>query len=431
MERKYDVIVVGGGWGGVCAAVAAARQGARTLILEKGICFGGTATCGEVCELDGSYTRDGRCVLPQIGREIVERGIERGAMKRYGYVPMTANPAYGCDRIRFNPEELKLILDDVILEAGVTVLFMSAARAVRQTEEGVEICIDNSYGEFWVSGKVVVDATGNSEVFYLLNPETTEKTEPEKRQGVTMIYRLGNVDLERYLAGLAPEKLAELLDKGMEEGALTVRILATCPLPGMTEISVSTTRAVNVDVEDPESYTRGILETRAQVERSIPFLKANMAGLENAYLSSLAGALGVRERRRIRGLKQLTGEDVISARKIDDAVAFGCYPVDIHRDDGNHAVQFTDIGGNGIYPIPYGSMVSAEYSNVIVGCKALCSDEIAFAAHRTMPSVMGVGNAAGVAAALAARESLDLRTLDVRRVQEILRPEYPDCQELF
>ena len=69
MERNFDVVVVGGGWGGVVAAVAAARQGAKVLILEKGICFGGTATCSQVCEIDGGYTKDGRCVLPRIGKD--------------------------------------------------------------------------------------------------------------------------------------------------------------------------------------------------------------------------------------------------------------------------------------------------------------------------------------------------------------------------
>jgi len=428
MERNFDVIVVGGGWGGVVAAVAAARQGAKTLIMEKGICFGGTATCSEVCEIDGAYTRDGRCVLPAIGKEIIQRAIDQGAARRDGYIPMSSDPAHGCDRIRFNPEAMKLIMDDIVLEAGVTVLFGTAPQEVKQTVGGVEVVIGMPYSRTSIIGKVLVDATGNSEAVYLLDPEATEKTAPGALQGVTMIYRMGNVDMEHYMSNINSEKLTQVIDKGYAEGSLSVRILATCPLPGMNEVSISVTRAADVDVEDPESFTRGILETRAQIQKSLPFLKENMAGLENAHLSSVATTLGVRERRRIVGMKELTGRSLVAVHNVEDAVAFGCYPVDIHRATEAKAVQFTKIEGDGIYSIPYSCMVSSKYPNVISGCKAVYSDVVAFAAHRTMPSVMGIGNAAGVAAAIASRTGTDLRMLDPKQIQNILKDDYPDCR---
>lgn len=431
MERNFDIVVVGGGWGGVVAAVAAARQGAKVLILEKGICFGGTATCSQVCEIDGGYTKDGRCVLPRIGKEIIQRLIDRGAARRDGYIPMSSDPDHGCDRIRFNPEELKLVMDNVVLEAGVTVLFNTAPQEIKQIGGGVEIAIGAPYNRISVIGKVLIDATGNSEAVYLLDPEATEKTDRNALQGVTMIYRLGNVDMERYMSNINTERLTQVIEKGIAKGELSVRILATCPLPGMNEVSISVTRAAGVDVEDPQSFTRGILETRAQIQKSLPFLKENMAGLENAHLSSVATTLGVRERRRIVGMKELKGDSLIAAQDVEDAIAFGCYPVDIHRATKDKAVQFTRIKGDGIYSIPYSCMVSTKYPNVIAGCKAVYSDVVAFAAHRTMPSVMGIGNAAGVAAAIAAREGTDLRMLDPRQIQDIIRADYPDCSGKF
>ena len=236
MERNFDVVVVGGGWGGVVAAVAAARQGAKVLILEKGICFGGTATCSQVCEIDGGYTKDGRCVLPRIGKEIIQRLIDRGAARRDGYIPMSSDPDHGCDRIRFNPEELKLVMDNVVLEAGVTVLFNTAPQEIKQIGGGVEIAIGAPYNRISVIGKVLIDATGNSEAVYLLDPEATEKTDRNDLQGVTMIYRLGNVDMERYMSNINTEKLTQVIEKGIAKGELSVRILATCPLPGMNEV---------------------------------------------------------------------------------------------------------------------------------------------------------------------------------------------------
>ncbi|MBR0186395.1 MAG: FAD-dependent oxidoreductase [Synergistaceae bacterium] len=426
MLQNYDVVVVGGGLGGVVAAVAAARRGARTLIMEKGICFGGTATVSEVCEIDGAFTRDGRCVLPKIGLEIVERAESKGAAKRYGYVPMSSNPDTGCDRIRFNPEEMKLVLDEIVKESGADIMFMSSPKGIKQTQSGIDIEIDTPYSEMAVTAKILVDSTGNSEAVFRMDPNATIKTKPEELQGVTMIYRLGNVDTERFMTNIEPAKLSKIIEDGMKCGALKYKILATCPLPGMTEISVSTTRAADVDPEDPVSLTRGILETREQITKSIPYLKS-LAGLENAYLSSIAGSLGIRERRKIRGVIELSGDDVVAAKRFDDAVAFGCYPVDIHRADAEHAVQFTDIQGDGVYSIPYRCLISPDYANIIIGCKAICADNKAFAALRTMPSVMGIGNAAGIAASIAAKDNEDLRTLKAVKIQEQIRTEYHDC----
>lgn len=432
MEKLYDVIVVGGGMGGVNAAISAVRNGARTLLLEKTTCLGGTATSGQVCEIDGGYKGD-ICVLPSIGREIISRLVAREAAKLYGYVPMSSNPNTGCDRIRFNPEEMKMVLEEMALEAGVNLLYTAACQAVEQTpERHIRIKLANLYQETVVEGKILVDATGNSEALYLMDQSITCKTPENKLQGVTMIYRLGNVDKEKFMENLQPEILAKIIQKGLDEKALQIRILATCPLPGMKEVSISTTRATNVDFENIESMTRGIVETHAQIRKSLAFLKKNMQGLEHCYLANVAAALGVRDRRKLIGLYELTGEEVYEAVPFDDTVAIGCYPVDIHRASGKYAVQFTDIRNGGIYSIPYRCLLSGKYGNVITGCKAICSDDTAFAAFRTMPSVMSIGNAAGLAAALAVREQEDLRSLDVKKIQAILKQvDYPETAALF
>ena len=113
-------------------------------------------------------------------------------------------------------------------------------------------------------------------------------------------------------------------------------------------------------------------------------------------------------------------------------MAIGCYPVDIHRVSGQYAVQFTNIRNGGIYSIPYRSLISPKYGNVIVGCKAIYSDDTAFAAFRTMPSVMSIGNAAGIAAAEAATANIDLRAMDVRNIQaHLIEKDYPETADLF
>ena len=426
-----DVIVIGGGLGGVVSAIAAARNGARVTLVEHNSFFGGTATASQVCELDGGY-HNGKAILPAIAREMVHKLIDRGAGKMYGYIPMSSNADVGCDRIRFNPEHMKLVLDDMVLAEGIQVFFLNTLKKVEAVDEGVRVILTNLYNDVALTGKVLIDASGNSEAVYLLDESVTIKTDSENRQGVTMIFRLGGVDQQEFMKSLSPDELTRIIFKGIEEGALPLRILATCPLPGTSEISVSATRATNIDFEHIEDMSRALLETRQQIVKAIPFIKANMKGCSNAYLTSIASSLGVRERRKIAGLYEVTGDDVIQCRGFEDAVALGCYPVDIHKKKGNYAVQFTKIEGDGIYQIPYRSLVTKKYSNVISSGKCICADDIAFAALRVMPCIMGIGNAAGIAAALAVRDHVDVRNIDISKVRKILREvDFPDSPEYF
>ena len=427
----FDVIVAGGGLGGTVAAIAAARAGARTVLLEKASCLGGTATKSMVCELDGSY-KNGRCMLPSIGRELVDHLLQVDAAKLYGEIPMSSNPGISCDRIRFHPEYMKLVLDQMVRNAGVTTLFLTQIKQVAQDNFGVCVTAGNLYESIDITGKVLIDATGNSEAVYQLSPQATEKTPKEQQQGVTMMFALSNVDMPRFLENLDRDKLAEIIRRGIEAKAFPYRIFAVCPLPGTQSISVNMTRVPDVDVESIEDMSAALMEARSQIQCAVPYICKNVRGCEKAYLSSIASSLGVRERRKIVGQQLLKGEDLVQCTSFSDAVALGSYPVDIHRSDSSHAVQFVSIGGSGIYEIPFHCMVTKQFGNVLAGGKNVYADDMAFGAMRTMPTVMGIGNAAGLAAAAAARGNHDLRTMSIEPVQETLRKvDYPDSAERF
>jgi 2-polyprenyl-6-methoxyphenol hydroxylase-like FAD-dependent oxidoreductase len=426
-----DVVVIGGGLGGVVSAIAAARQGVKVTLVESNSFLGGTATASQVCELDGGY-KNGKAILPAISREIVQKLVDRGAAKHYGEVPMSSNPEVSCDRIRFNPEHMKLVLDEMVLAHGIQTFFCSQLKNVENSEGAISVTLSNLYNDVAIAGKVLIDASGNSEAVYLLDEGVTIKTKPENMQGVTLIFRLGGVDQQEFMKNLTPDELTRIIFKGLEEGALPFRILATCPLPGTSEISVSATRCQNIDFERIEDISKALLETRQQVAKTIPFIKANMKGCGTAYLTSIASSLGVRERRKIDGLYEVTGDDVIQCRRFADAIALGCYPVDIHKKKGDFAVQFTKIEKDGIYQIPYRSLVTKKYANVISSGKCICADDVAFAALRTMPCIMGIGNASGIAAALAVRDHVDVRNVDVKEMRRMLREtDFPDSAEYF
>ena len=345
---------------------------------------------------------------------------------------MSSNPNVGCDRVRFHPEHMKLVLDEMVREAGVKTVFLADIRKVENTGGEVRLTLDNRYEEQEICGKVLIDATGNSEAVYLMDPEATEKTEKGKQQGVTMIFTIGNVDHEAFQQNLDPESLSEIIRQGQEDGVFPYRIFASCPLPGTNSVSISMTRVADVDVEKIQDISEALMEARKQIDKAVPYLREHLKGCENAYLSCIAPALGIRERRRIVGLYELKGEELIHCVSFPDTVALGCYPVDIHRKCGEHAVQFIPIEGTGIYEIPYRSMIARDYPNVLAGGKNIYADDVAFAAMRTMPSVMGVGSAAGNAAAMAAETGADLREIELTRLRKhIQNVDFPDSKEHF
>jgi len=431
--NKYetDVIVIGGGPSGIVSAIAAARQGAGVILVEKGQFLGGTATSGMICEIDAPC-KDGISILPSVGRELVQRLIDLNAAVYEENVPMTSNPAISCDRIRFNPEHMKLVLDEMVTSHNIRVFFSCMLKKVDSCPQGVCVTLTNQYSDVELTGKVLVDASGNSEAVYLLDEGCTIKTKPENLQPASLIFRLGGINPEEYSENLDPEKITRIILKGMDEGALPARILATFPIPGTAEAYIHATRCENIDFERIEDISDALIQARRQVVRIIPFIKENMKGCQNAYLSSIAASLGIRDRRKIHGLYELTGDDIVQCREFEDTVAIGAYPVDIHKKKGEYSVQFTRIEKDGIYNIPYRSFVMQKYGNVVASGKCVYADDIAFAAFRTMGSVMSIGNAAGLAAAIAANDNVDVKNIDLRKIRKILREvDYPDIADRF
>ena len=250
-------------------------------------------------------------MLPSIGRELVDHLLQVDAAKLYGEIPMSSNPGISCDRIRFHPEYMKLVLDQMVRNAGVTTLFLTQIKQVAQDNFGVCVTAGNLYESIDITGKVLIDATGNSEAVYQLSPQATEKTPKEQQQGVTMMFALSNVDMPRFLENLDRDKLAEIIRRGIEAKAFPYRIFAVCPLPGTQSISVNMTRVPDVDVESIEDMSAALMEARSQIQCAVPYICKNVRGCEKAYLSSIASSLGVRERRKIVGQQLLKGEDLV------------------------------------------------------------------------------------------------------------------------
>lgn len=414
-----DVVVVGGGISGVVSAITTARQGVRVVLIEKSSCLGGCATAGLLGEING-VSLHGKNVLPKIGQEIIERLIQDGAGLLEANIPMTSNPEVRVDRFRYNGEYLKLVLDEMVEAESIQVFLSCEVRSVREREDKIQVEIGNAYETLQVEGALLIDSTGNSQCVYQLGGET-KATKREDLQASTVIFRMGGVDIERFLQ-IPMEEIQSIIRAGEAGGVLPAHILSMVRIPGTKDVAVNCTRLLRLDYESLEEVSQGYLQLRKQIRRIVPFLKARVPGCENAYLSNIAAALGVRDCRRTVGLYELTGEDLVACRDFDDAVAVGVYPIDIHNSKkSGEAVSFQQIGGNGIYKIPYRCFVPRNLEHVLVNGKGLCADHKAFGAFRIMGPLISIATAAGTAAAQVVTTGCRTRDVDISRLKERLR----------
>jgi hypothetical protein len=419
-SKAFDVIVVGGGIAGVVSAVAAARLGVSVMLIEKGSCLGGSATAGMLGEINGAYL-NGQSAVPDIGQEIIEKLNAIGAGVFRGLVPMTSNPDIKVDRVRYHSEYLKLILDEMVVENGVETVFCATLHHVNELPDGVEVGIRNIFEEITVKGRILIDSTGNSECFYLAGGETVSSLKSDK-QAVSIIFKLGGINIDAFET-LSIDEIQSIIQRGNDAGILPGRILSMLRVPGTRDITINCTRCSNIDHEDIEDVSGALIEIRNQIKHIVPFIKAHVKGCQDAYLSTIASSLGVRDRRRIVGEQEIKYDDIINCTRYEDSVAIGVYPIDIHKNGARTSVEFKPIQGNGIYKIPYGSLLHQTLDRIIANGKCISADDIAFGAFRAMGPIMNIAVASGTAAAIAARENVTLKAIDIKALQKQLRTE--------
>ena len=280
-----------------------------------------------------------------------------------------------------------------------------------------KVSLTNEHECIEVEGAIVIDASGNADVVHKANKSTWKESKRDA-QAVSLIFRMSGVDTAAFQK-FSMDELRKMILTGNEQGFLPAKYCAINPIAETNDAIINMTRISEVDHESMADMTRAEIEGRKQISKAIPYLKKNCPGFGKAYLSGIAPSLGIRDARRIIGRYTLTKEDILSGKKFKDAVAIGCYPMDIHGKK-DHSVDFTAVGGDGIYTIPFSCLLPNEMERVIVAGKCISADSGAFAAIRTVPTVMAIGEAAGTAAALSIKDEAAPHHLPVDRVQAIL-----------
>ena len=408
--RKYELVVVGGGFAGVAAAIAAARAGVDVLLVDKGNCLGGAAVnCLVSPFMPYSTVIDGKHVVLSAGifSEIIRRMDERHAMVGERF---------------FLEEELKFVLNDMVLEAGVKLLFHAYIfKAEKRDGRITSISVATKSGETRIEADYFIDATGDAQLAYLADCPTTLGREPDHLcQPMTLCFRVGNVDRDRFYASQPRwSKIhAQMLESGQLINPRENILVFHTPIPNV--LHFNTTRVVKKNPTCPEDVTEAEVLARQQVQEVYELLKEHADGLENSYLMMTAAEIGVRESRMIVGDYVLTETDCKDCTRFEDAIAASNYEIDIHNPEGTGTSHYFFKPGE-YYTIPYRCLIPKEATNLLVAGRCISSDHGAQASYRIMPNVCTLGEAAGSAMGLAVKEGKQVRDIDVGVLQAELK----------
>jgi len=407
--KKYDLAVIGGGFAGVAAALAAARGGAKVLIVEKSNCLGGAAVNCLVNPFMPYYTKiDDKLVSLSTGifEEIRNRLVECNAMEGRSFLE----------------EELKFILNKMVLDAHVDLLFHAYIFRVEKSGKDISsILVATKGGEMKIEADYFIDATGDAQLAYLADCPTVLGREPDHLcQPMTLCFRLGNVDVEKFYA--SKEKLKIAHQQSLEAGEFinpreNILVFKT---PIKNVLHFNTTRVVKKNPTSPEEVTEAEVIAREQVYEIYEFMKKHADGLEDSFLMMTAAEIGVRESRMIVGDYVLTEQDCRNCVKFEDAIAACNYDIDIHNPEGTGTSHYYFPQGE-FYTIPYRSLIPKEADNLLVAGRCISSDHGAQASYRIMPVVCCIGEAAGTAIGLAVNNHSSVREIRVSELQALLK----------
>lgn len=435
ITAETEVLVVGAGPAGLGAAIAAARNGSRTLLLERYGFLGGNLTAGLVGPCMTSYSLDGsQQLIKGIFEEFVLR-MERaggalhpskiGAGTEYcGFI------VYGHDKVTpFNPETAKDVALEMCQEAGVDLLLHTFVADTLVEDNAVTgVVIANKSGLSAVRAEITIDCSADADVAARAGvPIHQGRDEDGLTQPMTLFFRVANVDdqvVRDYVAAHPDDyrPFASLVAEARAAGEFSiprkgVGLYRTLE-PGVWRIN--TTRIHRMDGTNAADLTRAEVEGRRQVKELLRFFRKWLPGFEQCVLLDTAANIGVRETRRIVGEYTLTQDDLATGREFSDVIALAGYPVDIHSptDDGGGANDTYPTAN--VYQIPYRTLVPANVENLLVAGRSISATHEAMGATRVMPPAFAMGEAAGTAAALALEHHVAPRQVDITALQRSL-----------
>jgi hypothetical protein len=404
--EQFDVAIVGGGSAGTAAAIAAARCGARTVLIEKGPCLGGAATLRNVLTYCGLYTLEDRPRQAVIG---VAEEVMQG-LRHLGAV--TGPQRHRGVFVVFDPEAVKLVLDSLCAEAGVQVLLNAfVCSATRADGRIVDIAWQDHGGRHTLQARAFVDASGEGDLAELGGAATRYGNDGAVNLG-TLATRFGGIPRDVTVSAdqiTAAVQVARAAGRGpfSKESSVVTRL----PLSGDIVCNLA---SEDYDPRDVRSHSAAERRGRQQAWAYLDVIRS-LPGCANAYLAA-TGEFGTRESRHIEAVHRLAWQDVVERRSVSDSIALGAWGVEWH-DRATLQSSFAHVPEKLAYEIPLRCLMSRDTANLFAAGRVVDADRQAGASLRVMGTAFATGHAAGVAAALLA----DQGSADSDHVRRVLR----------
>lgn len=413
----YDVIVAGGGPAGFIAAIAAARAGARTALIERFGYFGGMATAGMVSPIS-VFSYNGSRVIGGIPWEFVERLEAMGGA-------LVEQPL---NNVAFDPELYRLCAQRMVAEAGVD-CYTNSYLVGADREDGLvrTVYIANKNGIEALAGRVFIDATGDADLAHLVGVPMLPLGDAPL-QPMSTYFCLDGVDTESELLQCMHHNQQGVNCHCVPIRERMIALQETLNLPKFGGpwfctllrpgcVTVNVTRA-SADACDNRDYARAEAQLREDAFTLAAVLRDNFPEFAHCKIAHVATVAGIRETRRVKGYHVITAEEYLGAVEYPDAVSRGCHPIDIHSNEINRqTVHFLEKPAY----VPYRALVSVGARNLMMAGRCLSADRRAFASLRVQASAMGAGQAAGVGAAMAALGGVDPIAVNLDDLRATLR----------
>ena len=414
-SNLVDVLVVGGGVAGVCAAIQAGKAGARTMLVEKSSRLGGTLTNGGIAK-PGLFHAWGRQVIDGIGWSLVAKTLDEGG----GRMPDFANLSlpHWAHQPDISGPLFAALCDEAVVAAGVDLRLHTMVAGMQRARGAwrVGLCGKEGLGE--IRASIVVDCTGDANVAALAGAKLRT---PAVCQPATLSFRLGGYDLADLDEAALNAAYREAVKSGVLQAEDACWHIENPTVAGLLRQRGSNANHIVADASARTSVGRTKLEVagRASVRRLVRWLRTQ-PGLGNAQVECGCPEIGVRETATVVGLETITGEDYVSGRIWPEAVCHAFYPVDIHGLDTATWKQ-TFLAPGSVPTVPRGALVAMGRPGLLMAGRIISSDRAANSALRVQATCMATGQAAGALAALAVKRGLDPAVVPMRDLRALLR----------
>ncbi len=442
---RYDVAVLGAGPGGMAAAVAAARQGAKVVLVERLGYLGGQMASGLpfLAFLDMRQRR----IVGGLAQKMIDDLEALDGTAGHRYCP------FHLSSTTVNPFYTRIICFQWVKDWGIDLLMHCEVTGTTVEDNRlITVTVTGKGQEVEIHARVFIDATGDGDVAFMAGAEFEKGQEDTGvLQPPSLMFNLGGVDFDAFVDFIAahPEELPynmglnhirpgydaeffrnnpghiffglnHMIEKLRREGKCPINrdtvIYIRLPIPG--HVAVNTIRIQNFDGSSIHDLSRGEQEAHLQILPLIQMFRENVPGFEQCYMTSVNAVIGVRESRRVMGIRKLTGQDCIDGKVPEDSVALYSYFIDIHNGNGEGTYTKTIEEP---YGVPYGCTVAKDLDGLMMAGRCMSVDAVAFGSSRIMTLCMAMGEAAGIGAALACQKWIHPRQVDPKEVQAILR----------